>query len=110
VHINNDFIATGCGKKRSDESVPTKDYEYDRESSIENSEDPIDDMARDILAEARLWEAFQARNSMRLPTVRICVTLKSKRNQTLRLTMHRDTNMDEMGDKRDLWTRKITAK
>jgi hypothetical protein len=69
IHMS--FIGTGCGRKRSDESVPTKDYEYDHESSVENSEDPIDDMARDILAEARLWEAFQARNSMKLPTVSI---------------------------------------
>lgn len=62
-------LEPGCGRKRSDGSVPAKDYEYDREASVENVEDPVDDLARDILAEARLWEALQARNSMRYPQV-----------------------------------------
>jgi len=60
----------GCGRKRSDGSVPlTKDYDYEHESTGgggETSYDAsVDDIARDILAEARLWEALQARSSIR---------------------------------------------
>ncbi|XP_069671773.1 cardioactive peptide [Periplaneta americana] len=42
---------TGCGKKRSDESMGTL---------VEmNSEPAVDDLSRQILSEAKLWEAIQ---------------------------------------------------
>lgn len=48
--------------------MPPKDYEY--EVPAETSDEvAVDDIARDILAEARLWEALQARNSIRVPFV-----------------------------------------
>lgn len=66
------LLIIGCGKKRSDGSIPTRDMaEYDQQAPIlDNSDDFVDDVARDILAEARLWEALQARSSMRRPFVR----------------------------------------
>ena len=65
------FVETGCGKKRSDGSFPVKDFaEYDQQApAVDNADDSVDDVARDILAEARLWEALQARTSMRRPFV-----------------------------------------
>jgi len=69
-------MVLGCGRKRSDGSMPPKDYEY--EAPVEISDDgSIDDMARDILAEARLWEALQARNSIRSPFVRALLIINS---------------------------------
>lgn len=57
-------FSKGCNGKRSE--GPVKDYDDERESVKEALDEnaKIDDVARDILAEARLWEAFQARNSM----------------------------------------------
>lgn len=49
-----------------------KDYDYGHDNPKDSlDENSIDDVARDILAEARLWEAFQARNlpSMLYPLV-----------------------------------------
>ncbi|CAL8115356.1 unnamed protein product [Orchesella dallaii] len=62
---------TGCQGKRSDASAPMKDYDYGHESVKEGTDENfVGDVARDILAEARLWEALQARNSMRYPVMR----------------------------------------
>ncbi|ODM98622.1 Cardioactive peptide [Orchesella cincta] len=63
---------TGCQGKRSDASAGAmKDYDYGHESVKEGTDENfVGDVARDILAEARLWEALQARNSMRYPVMR----------------------------------------
>jgi len=45
------FLRTGCGKKRSDESMATL---------VElNSEPAVEELNRQILSEAKLWEAIQ---------------------------------------------------
>jgi hypothetical protein len=45
------IIYSGCGKKRSDESMGTL---------VElNSEPAVEDLSRQILSEAKLWEAIQ---------------------------------------------------
>jgi hypothetical protein len=45
------LFAVGCGKKRSDESMGTL---VDM-----NSEPAVEDLSRQILSEAKLWEAIQ---------------------------------------------------
>jgi Arthropod cardioacceleratory peptide 2a. len=45
------FLYLGCGKKRSDESMGTL---VDL-----NSEPAVEDLSRQILSEAKLWEAIQ---------------------------------------------------
>jgi len=56
--------------KRSDPSAAIKEYDYGHESVREGTDENfVEDAARDILAEARLYEAMQARNSMRYPVV-----------------------------------------
>jgi hypothetical protein len=45
------ILYSGCGKKRSDESMGTL---------VElNSEPAVEDLSRQILSEAKLWEAIQ---------------------------------------------------
>ncbi|OXA43919.1 cardioactive peptide [Folsomia candida] len=63
---------TGCGRKRNGGGGGfNRDYvDYseggDRGSVVDSDSDSgMEDVARDILAEARLWEALQARNSLR---------------------------------------------
>ncbi|CAG7838168.1 unnamed protein product [Allacma fusca] len=56
---------TGCPGKR-DIIAMKPDYDYDPQGLLESGDDSLDDVSRDILAEARLYEALQARNLMRM--------------------------------------------
>ena len=70
------LAVSGCAGKRSDPMVSSNnkpDYEYDQQTG-EGSEDSIDDVIRDILAEARLYEALQ-RGPTRMSQV--CTVMKN---------------------------------
>ena len=45
------------------------DYEYDQQGGEGGNEESIDDVIRDILAEARLYEALQLRGPSRIQQV-----------------------------------------
>ena len=50
-HVQMFCLFSGCGKKRSDESMGTL---------VEmNSEPAVEELSRQILSEAKLWEAIQ---------------------------------------------------
>lgn len=57
---------TGCGKKRSDNSITEEQSQPEEESVSEmldiNSEPAIEDLMRQIMSEAKLWEAIQEAN------------------------------------------------
>jgi hypothetical protein len=72
--------------------MPPKDYEYEAPVETSDGEGTVDDVARDILAEARLWEALQARSSIRSPFVSSGIKL---------LTSHTDLNDFSRGDNLD---------